>query len=92
MLYHLPGQGGHRLAGAAAIKYTNIVQPEKTSGKDILSLRVLAVNPPVEIQHQSLKGALQKGRSARPNSFSMLNRNSVAQACTGGFTSLKFHS
>jgi hypothetical protein len=30
--------------------------------------------------------------SARPSSRSMLNRNSVAHACTGGFTSLKFDS
>ncbi len=30
--------------------------------------------------------------SARPSVRSILNKNSVAQACTGGFTSLKFHS
>src|SRR5262249_25602335 len=34
----------------------------------------------------------RKRRSARPNSVSIRYRNSVAQACTGGFTSLKFHS
>ena len=45
-----------------AIEHPNIVQPEKSTGEDIPSLGILPVDPPVEIQHQALKGALQEAQ------------------------------
>src|SRR6185369_261031 len=44
----------------AAIKHTNVVQPEKAPGENVLPLGILSVDPPVEILHQALKRPLQE--------------------------------
>src|SRR5438309_11075492 len=44
----------------AAIEDPNVVEPEKTAGEHVSPLWILAVHPPVEIQHQSLKGTLEE--------------------------------
>src|SRR6476646_11704450 len=49
-----------RREGRTAIKHTNVVQPEKSAGKHVLSLGILPVDPPVEVLHQTLKRLFQK--------------------------------
>src|SRR5215469_2058157 len=44
----------------AAIKHANVVQAEKSSGERIAPLRVFAVYPPCEIEHQALETLFQK--------------------------------
>ena len=53
---------------STAIKHANVVQPEKSTGENILSLRIFPVDPPVEILHQALKRPLQKAE-IRPAQF-----------------------
>ena len=77
----------------AAVEDADIVQPKKAAFKEVLAKAVFAVHPPAEIQHQLGKQALEEfdvglARSA----CSVRYRKIVAQACTGGLTSLKFHS
>src|SRR5262249_46554315 len=45
----------------------NVVQPKEPSLEDVHPLRVLAVHPPGEVEHQLVKDALQK----RPISLSL---------------------
>src|SRR5271169_4131769 len=51
-----------------AIEDPDIAQPEESTREDIPSLRVFSVDPPVEIQHQTLKRALQEAQ-VRPAQF-----------------------
>src|SRR5277367_1467968 len=53
---------------STAIEHANIVQPEESSREDIPSLRVFSVDPPVEVQHQTLKRTLQEAQ-VRPAQF-----------------------
>ena len=46
----------------AAVEDADVVQPEKPARENVASLGILAVDPPVEIQHQSLEGALQEAQ------------------------------
>src|SRR6516225_8228960 len=46
----------------AAIENTDVVQPQEAAREYVASVGVLAVHPPVEVQHQSLEGALQKAQ------------------------------
>src|SRR5215472_10277191 len=39
----------------AAIEDSNIVQPEEAPSEDALTLGIFSIDPPVEIQHQTLK-------------------------------------
>src|SRR5262249_18707706 len=55
-LVQVPSRGQRR----AAIEDTDVVESEKAARKDVASLGVFAVDPPVEVQHQSLEGSLQK--------------------------------
>src|SRR5208283_3739482 len=69
--------GGQR---CTAIEDPDVVEPEEPAGEHISSLRILAVDPPVEIQHQSLEGAL-KETEVSPAQFGL---NSVQkQRCPG---------
>ncbi len=43
-----------------AVEHSDIVESKKPAGEDVLTLRVFPVNPPVEVQHQALKRALQE--------------------------------
>src|SRR5215472_18187970 len=45
-----------------AVEDPNVVQSEKSARENILALRILAVDPPVEIQHQSLKRTFQEAQ------------------------------
>src|ERR1700757_4017081 len=46
--------------GSTAIEDANVIQAEESTGKNILPLRVLPVDPPVEILHQALKRSFQE--------------------------------
>ena len=76
-----------------AVKDADIVQSQEAAFKQVLAKAVFAVDPPTEIQHQFRKGALEELEIAFSRSAcSVRYRKIVAQACTGGLTSLKFHS
>jgi hypothetical protein len=49
---------------STAIENSDIVEPEESAGKHIAPLGILTVDPPVEIQHQSLEGAFQEAQVA----------------------------
>ena len=53
--------GGQRLA---AVEHADVVEAEKAALKNIPALRVLAVDPPGEIQQQLVKDAFQKSEIA----------------------------
>ncbi len=44
----------------AAIEDADVVQAQEAAGKDVAPGRVLAIDPPVEVEHQSLERALQE--------------------------------
>ena len=44
----------------AAVEDADVVQSEKAAGEDVAPRRILAIDPPVEVQHQSLKRAFQE--------------------------------
>ena len=44
----------------AAVEDADVVQAQKAAGEDVAPGRVLAVDPPVEVQHQPLERALQE--------------------------------
>src|SRR5262249_442337 len=54
---------------STAIEHANIIEPEKSAGEDVLALRVFSVDPPIEIQHQALKGTLQEAQVRSPEFF-----------------------
>ena len=78
--------------GCTAIEYANVVQPEESTGEYVISLGVLAIDPPIEVLHQALKRPFQEAQIRSAQFFFDVEKKNVAQACTGGFTSLKFHS
>src|ERR1043166_2045473 len=39
----------------ATVEYANVVQPQKAPGEDVASRGILSIDPPVEVQHQSLE-------------------------------------
>ena len=83
--------GGQR---RAAVEHADIVETQEAALKHVLAEAVLAVHPPGEVEQQLIEGTTSgKSTSASPRrACSVRWRNSVAQAWTGGFTSLKFHS
>src|SRR5260370_26564951 len=62
--------------GAAAVESPDIVGPKKAPLKHIFSGRVLAVQPPGEVQQQLLKTLFEKGqvRPAALRSFGAIQR------------------
>src|SRR5215469_15922638 len=44
----------------AAVEDTDVVQSEESARENVSSLRVLAIYPPVEIQHQALERAFEE--------------------------------
>ena len=76
----------------AAVEDADVVQTQKSAGEHVAPCGILAVDPPVEIQHQPLKRSFQEAQVRPAERPLHLVEKSVAQACTGGFTSLKFHS
>ena len=50
----------------AAVKYPDIIQPEKASLEHIIAVMVLAVDPPGEIEQQLVKYFLQKIQISMP--------------------------
>ena len=46
--------------GSAAVKYADIIQAKKSSLEDVAALRVLAIHPPGEVQHQFVEDALEE--------------------------------
>jgi hypothetical protein len=43
-----------------AVEDTDVVEPKEPACEDVAPLRVLAVHPPIEVQHQSLEGTFQE--------------------------------
>src|SRR5271169_1392145 len=43
-----------------AIENSDVVEPEEAASKYVAPLWILAVHPPVEVQHQALEGAFQE--------------------------------
>src|SRR5688500_6040080 len=43
-----------------AIEDADVVQSKKSTREDVASRRILAIDPPVEVQHQALKRTFQK--------------------------------
>ena len=82
--------GGER---RAAVEDADIVEPEKAALEDVLAEPVLAVHPPGEVQQQLVERRLEEihVRLAAQGLLGAMEEQ-VAQAWTGGFTSLKFHS
>ena len=77
----------------AAVEDADVVQAQEAALEDVLAEAVLAVHPPAEVQRQLAEDRLRNSRSPSPRSAcSVRYRKIVAQACTGGLTSLKFHS
>ena len=44
----------------APIEDADVVEAEEAAGEDVAALRILAVHPPVEVEHQALERALQE--------------------------------
>src|SRR5215469_3182972 len=61
-----------------AIKYPDVVQTEKSACKNIPSLRIFPINPPVEVLHQSLERSLEKSQ-VRTSQFFL---NVVEEQCS----------
>ena len=77
----------------AAVEDPDVVEAEEPAFEQVLAVRVLAVEPPGEVQQQLLEGVPQEIRlllASGPAPAAYANK--VAQACTGGLTSPKFHS
>src|SRR5215469_18223072 len=51
-----------RWEGRTAVENPDIVEAKEAPGKYVAPFRILAVDPPAEIQHQALEGALQKAQ------------------------------
>src|SRR5277367_7191430 len=47
---------------STAIENPDVVEPEESACKNVTALWILTVDPPVEIQHQSLEGAFQEAQ------------------------------
>src|SRR3954471_24622813 len=78
--------------GSTSIEDANVVEPEESTGKNILPLRVLSVDPPVEVLHQALERSFQEAHVGSPQFAFDVKEEQCRHAWTGGFTSLKFHS
>src|SRR6185369_10084916 len=44
----------------AAVEYSDIVEAEKASRKDVSTLRIFSIDPPIEVRHQPLEGPFQE--------------------------------
>ncbi len=58
--------GGKRVA---SVKYSDVVQAEKSTLEDVHTVGVFAIHPPGEIQQEFVKDALQKSPVAVSASF-----------------------
>ena len=76
-----------------AVEDADVVEAEEAAGEEIVALRVLAVDPPGEVEQQLLERALEEDAISRAAlAPSSCTRASTAQACTGGFTSSNANS
>ncbi len=89
-LFEVPAGGQRR----APVEDADVVQPQKAAVEEVAPGRVLAVDPPVEVEQQLVEGTLEKGQffDAGLSRPPIVWLKIVAQACTGGLTSPKFHS
>jgi len=55
-LHHMLAVGQLRIP----VENTNIIQAEESAFKYVIALRILAVHPPGEVQHQLVKNAFQE--------------------------------
>ena len=49
---------------SAAVKYSDIVEPQESTLEDVHALRIFAVHPPGEVQHQLVKHFFEKANVA----------------------------
>src|SRR5690242_3909161 len=49
----------------AAIEYADVVQAKKAALENVTALRVLAIHPPGEIEHELVEDSFKKGEIAR---------------------------
>src|SRR5262249_44372060 len=49
---------------SAAIKNTDVIKAEEAALEDVAALRILAIHPPGEVEHQFVEDALQEGEIA----------------------------
>ena len=79
---------------ARAVEHADVVESQKAAFENVLSRAVLAIDPPGEIEQQLLKELFEEFAVAFSHGcpFELVDGTNVAQACTGGFTSPKFHS
>jgi len=78
---------------SAAVEDADVVQTEEPPSKTFLPKRSLRFTHQVKFSSNLLNADLRKSTSTSPRRASSVRcRKSVAQAWTGGFTSLKFHS
>ena len=77
----------------AAVEDADIVEPEKPPFEEVPAEAVFAVHPPAEVRGELAEDPLQEfevGLAAQRLLHPV--GKIVAQPCTGGLTSLKFHS
>jgi hypothetical protein len=97
-IHAVPSACSSRAAGRqrrAAVEDADVVEAEEAALEDVVAPRVLAVDPPGEVQQQLVEDALEElvGRPRRRRALlDLVDAKSAAQACTGGLTSPKFHS
>ena len=77
---------------ALRIEDADVVEAEEPAGEDVAAGGSLRLTHQLKFSISPWNERSRKRMSARPSVRSILYRYSVAQACTGGFTSLKFHS
>ena len=82
--------GGQR---RAAVKDADVVQSKEAAFKEVLAKAIFAVHPPAEVQHQLRKRPPEEFQVgfALERLFRPVHEDG-SHACTGGLTSLKFHS
>ena len=77
----------------AAVEDADVVEAEEAAFEHVAARAVLAVDPPGEV-HQQLAGSTLEEVQVPLATSDLLHAygRCVAHACTGGLTSLKFHS
>ena len=76
------------------VEHADVVQPEEAALEDVAALRVLAVDPPGEVEQQLLEDPARgsRGPACRSRAGRSCRRARAAQAWTGGLTSENAHS
>jgi hypothetical protein len=79
-------------SGALRSKMPMLSRPREAPAKTLRPVGILAIDPPVEVEHQALERALEEPQVGPAQLLLVLVQPERGPAWTGGFTSLKFHS